>query len=75
METAGHRKLQSEEFGDSDIKSLVNYYKNDFKFYECEEDDLIIIKPDYDENCFGLIQEVNMLRINREAIWNEFSDV
>ncbi len=66
---------KSEEFGDSDIKSLVNYYKNDFKFYECEEDDLIIIKPDYDENCFGLIQEVNMLRINREAIWNEFSDV
>lgn len=63
------------EFGDSDIKKLVSYYKNVFKFYESEDDDLIIVKPDYDENCYGLIQEVKMLEKNREAVWHEFSDV
>lgn len=66
---------KSEEFGDTDIKKLVNYYKNDFKFYECEDDDLVIVKPDYDEDCYGLIQEVCMLEDNREAVWHEFSDV
>lgn len=66
---------KSDEFGDGNIKSLVNYYKNDFKFYECEDDDLVIVKPDYDEDCYGLIQEVSMLEHNREAVWHEFSDV
>lgn len=66
---------KSEELGDSNKKNLVNYYKNDFKFYECEDDDLIIVKPDYDEDCYGLIQEVSMLEKNREAVWHEFSDV
>ena len=66
---------KSEELGNSDIKKLVSYYKNAFKFYESEEDDLIIVKPDYDENCYGLIQEVKMLEKNREAVWYEFSDV
>lgn len=66
---------KSEELGDANIKSLVNYYKNDFKFYECEDDDLVIVKPDYDEDCYGLIQEVGMLENNREAVWHEFSDV
>jgi hypothetical protein len=64
-----------EELGDSDIKKLVKYYKNAFKFYESDEDDLIIVTPDYDEDCYGLIQEVNKLNVNREAVWHEFSDV
>lgn len=66
---------KSEELGDANIKSLVNYYKNDFKFYESEDDDLVIVKPDYDEDCYGLIQEVSILSSNREAVWHEFSDV
>ena len=66
---------KSEEFGNHDIKKLVSYYKNAFKFYESEDDDLTIVKPDYDENCYGLIQEVSMLQKNREAVWHEFSDV
>jgi hypothetical protein len=66
---------KTEEFGDSDIRKLVRYYKNALKFYESDEDDLIIVKPDYDENCYGLIQEVNKLEKNREAVWHEFSDV
>ncbi len=66
---------KSEEFGDCDIKKLVRYYKSAFKFYECDDDDLLIVKPDYDEDCYGLIQEVNRLEVNREAVWHEFSDV
>ncbi len=63
------------EFEHSDIKKLVRYYKNAFKFYECDEDDLIIVKPEYDDDCYGLIQEVSKLASNREAVWHEFSDV
>lgn len=66
---------KSEEFGDLDIKKLVSYYKSAFKFYESEDDNLVIVKPDYDADCYGLIQEVNMLENNREAVWHEFSDV
>ena len=39
------------------------------------DDDLVIVKPDYDEDCYGLIQKVSMLEHNREAVWHEFSDV
>lgn len=60
---------------DSDIKKLVNYYKSALKFYECDEADIIIIKPEYDENCYGLIQEISRLSSNQEAVWQEFSDV
>lgn len=59
----------------SDIKKLVRYYKSALKFYECEEDDIIIIKPEYDEDCYGLIQEISKLSSNQDAIWQEFSDV
>lgn len=59
----------------SDIKKLVRYYKSALKFYECEEDDIIIIKPEYDDNCYGLIQEISKLPGNYEAVWQEFSDV
>ena len=66
---------RTEEFEVSDMKKLVRYYKNAFKFYECDEDDLIIVKPEYDEYCYGLIQEVSKLEKNRDAVWHEFSDV
>ena len=66
---------RTEEFEVSDMKKLVRYYKNAFKFYECDEDDLIIVKPEYDEYCYGLIQEVSKLEKIRDAVWHEFSDV
>ena len=66
---------KTEEFEVSNVKKLVRYYKNVFKFYECDEDDLIIVKPDYDMDCYGLIQEVSKLEKNRDAVWHEFSDV
>ena len=34
-----------------------------------------IVKPEYDEYCYGLIQEVSKLEKNRDAVWHEFSDV
>ena len=33
-----------------------------------EDDDLVIVKPDYDEECYGLIQEVSMFEHNREVV-------
>lgn len=59
----------------SDIKKLVYYYKNAFKFYECDEDEITIVKPEYDRHCYGLVQEISKLRLNQEAIWQEYSDV
>lgn len=55
-------------------RKLVSYYKNHFKFSECEET-IKFIKPEYDNYCYGLIQEVAELKTNREAIWTEFSDI
>lgn len=46
------------------VRSLVRYYKDDFKFDEIQ--DLIIIKPDYDRKCQAMIQDV--LEIERDGI-------
>ena len=55
-------------------KSLINHYKENLKFHEC--DNVIkFVKPDYDHWCYGLIQEISELRANKEAIWEQFSDV
>lgn len=45
----------------SAVKKLVRYYKNDFKFYECDES-MKLVKPDYDNYCYGLVQQVNDLK-------------
>ena len=59
---------------DGDAKSLINHYKTNLKFHEC--DNVIkFVKPDYDHWCYGLIQEVSELRANKDAIWEQFSDV
>lgn len=64
-------KTQTES--DRRIMRLVDYYKNNFKFMECDEN-IKLIKPDYDMSCYGLIQDVSSLRHNKENIWAEFSD-
>lgn len=58
-----------------EIKRLVYYYKSAYKFYECDEDDIIIIKPEYDRECYSLVQEIAKLKQNRETVWQEYSDV
>lgn len=56
------------------LKKLVQHYKNGFKFRECG-DGLKLIKPDYNQYCYGLQQEISELGKNRRAIWEEFADV
>lgn len=56
-----------------ETKRLVQYYKSDLKFYDVQ--DKVIIKPEYDNYCYGLIQEISDLKKNKEIIWEEFSDV
>ncbi len=55
-------------------KKLISHYRNNFKFSECE-DSIKFVKPEYDNYCYGLIQEVSKLKENRDAIWYSFSDV
>lgn len=62
--------------GQDEVKTrkLISYYKNNFKFSECDEG-IKFVKPEYDNYCYGLIQRVSDLESNREAIWHEFSDI
>lgn len=55
-------------------KKLISHYKNNFKFSECDES-IKFIKPEYDNYCYGLIQNVSRLKNNRSAFWYEFSDI
>lgn len=59
---------------DPNVKKLVRYYKNELKFHECGTG-VKLVKPDYDNYCYGLIQEIALLGKNRSAVWEEFSDV
>ena len=65
-------KTNNEE--NPNTKKLVSYYKNELKFHECG-DELKFVKPKYDNTCYGLVQEISELRINRNIAWEEFSDV
>ena len=55
-------------------RKLISYYKNHLKFSECKET-FKFIKPEYDNYCYGLVQEVSEMKRNREAVWTEFSDI
>ncbi len=63
----------ADQTDDDEVRKLVQYYKNELKFSDVE--DMIIIKPYYDTDCFGLVQDVPKLKKHREAVWEEFSDV
>lgn len=65
---------KTKEHNEVNMKKLVSHYKNNFKFSECDEG-IKFIKPEYDNHCYGLIQSVSKLEINRDAIWHEFSDI
>lgn len=56
-----------------DVKKLVRYYKTALKFTDVE--DVNIIKPEYDRNCYGLIQSIEDLKRNKEDVWREFYDL
>ena len=65
--------MTEEREGRQETRKLVQYYKTDLKFEDIQ--DLIIIKPDYDRSCWGLVQKISDLKKNRKTIWEEFSDV
>lgn len=54
------------------VYKLVDYYKNELKFEDVQ--DMAILKPHYDYNCFSLIQPISLLQENRRAAWNQHSD-
>ncbi len=56
-----------------DVKKLVKYYKSALKFSDVE--DVNVIKPEYDKNCYGLLQEISDLKENKSAVWETFSDI
>lgn len=63
----------ADQTADEEVKKLVQYYKNELKFSDVE--DMMLIKPYYDKGCLGLVQAVSDLQYNRDAVWEEFSDV
>ena len=63
----------ADQTSDEEVKKLVQYYKNELKFSDVE--DMMLIKPYYDKGCLGLVQAVSELQNNRNAVWEEFSDV
>lgn len=63
----------ADKTSDEEVKKLVQYYKNELKFSDVE--DMMLIKPYYDKGCLGLVQSVSDLQDNRDAVWEEFSDV
>jgi len=52
------------------VRSLVRYYKDDFKFDELQ--DLMIIKPDYDRKCQAMIQDVSEIKNDGIAFWARY---
>lgn len=52
------------------VRSLVRYYKDDFKFDEIQ--DLMIIKPDYDRRCQAMIQDVSEIEQDGIAFWARY---
>jgi hypothetical protein len=52
------------------VRSLVRYYKDDFKFDELQ--DLMVIKPDYDRKCQAMIQDVSEIERDGKAFWARY---
>jgi hypothetical protein len=53
-----------------ETRSLIRYYKDDFKFDELQ--DLMIIKPDYDKKCQAMIQDVSEIERDEIAFWARY---
>ena len=53
-----------------ETRSLIRYYKDDFKFDELQ--DLMIIKPDYDRRCQAMIQDVAEIERDEYTFWARY---
>ncbi len=52
---------------------LIEYYKNELKFEDVQN--MTILKPHYDFECYSLVQPINKLLKNKEAAWIQHSDI
>ncbi len=55
-------------------KRLISYYKEALCFMELDDEGVIALKPEYDDNCIGLLQKTQSLSTMREYAWESFSD-
>ena len=53
-----------------ETRSLIRYYKDDFKFDELQ--DLMIIKSDYDRRCQAMIQDVSEIERDEYTFWARY---
>ena len=55
-------------------QKLISYYKEALCFYDLEDEGVVILKPDYDFHCFGILQQIDQLSSSRNYAWEAFSD-
>ncbi|MBR1559807.1 MAG: hypothetical protein IJ646_06170 [Clostridia bacterium] len=55
-------------------QKLISYYKEALCFYDLEDEGVVILKPDYDFHCKGLLQKISQLSFSRDYAWEAFSD-
>ena len=58
----------------SEEKRLISYYKEALCFFELDDEGVVALKPEYDDNCIGLLQRTQYLLDTRESAWEAFSD-
>lgn len=57
-----------------DEQKLISYYENSLGFHPLNDEGVIILKPNYDDFCVGLLQRIGNLKTAQELAWNYFSD-
>lgn len=58
-----------------DDKKLISYYKDSLSFCELEGEGVILLKPEYDNNCTGLLQNAQCLQTSRDYAWERYADI
>lgn len=58
-----------------DDKKLISYYKDSLSFCELEGEGVILLKPEYDNNCTGLLQNAQYLQASRDDAWERYADI
>lgn len=58
----------------ADEKRLISYYKEALCFFALDDEGVVALKPEYDDNCVGLLQRTQYLSNTRESAWEAFSD-
>jgi len=70
---ADNSEEASDNSADDVIRKLVRYYKNDLLFEEVSN--ITILKPDYDEDCKALYQDIKGLEQKKKTVWGRYFDL